>query len=164
MTFASRRELPPNYSLDLPRFPNCTKWLAVGRQYASNSRFNLAASSFSFPPFPLQFLLLFSIFLDDVDTLLLVSATKVAAIRPPNIDHHLQPRSHSHPRNSPIILFRVSQVSPLPLTRRVHPFSSRSESAGGCGRVDVLTMSCQFPVILFTFPLPFSPRIPCHPH
>jgi hypothetical protein len=126
------------YSLTqlFPRPPASSELHRMARHGPSicvNSSFNLAASSFPFPLFPLQFLLLFSIFLGHVDAVLLVNAANVAAIRPPNVDHHLHPRSHFHPCHSPNHSFPVAQVSLPSSIRQVHPFSSRSESAGGCG-------------------------------
>jgi hypothetical protein len=54
-----------------------------------------------------------------------------------NLDHHLHSRSHFHPRHALQRTF-FSQSPSLrsrrcPSPRQVHPFSSRSENAGGCG-------------------------------
>src|SRR5712671_3580854 len=64
---------------DRPGFPNCTEWLAWCGPSILVSTLQ-PRPSVSIPIFPLQFLLLFCLVLNDVDALLL---TNVATIHPP---------------------------------------------------------------------------------
>jgi hypothetical protein len=103
----------------LPRPPDCTEWLDVGPQFW----FNIVTSSFPIPFF--SFLCNFCLFLFFNFSMMLMLFQLLLI----NTDQRRPSFSLSSTLSS--MPPKVSQVSLLSLTRQVHPFPSRSESAGG---------------------------------